>query len=48
MKTPNEEERGADEFVEELLHGEDSQAEPDELPDDLVSDDDDLNSEGDE
>lgn len=47
-QTSNEEEHDAEEFAEELFRGEDSQAEPDELPDDRVSDDDDLNSEGDE
>ena len=46
--TPNEEEQDAVKLVDELLLADDSQAEPDELPDDLLSDDDDLNSEGDE
>jgi hypothetical protein len=47
--TPNKEEQAADEIDKESSPTEDSQAESDESPDDPVSsDDDDLNSEGDE
>jgi hypothetical protein len=45
----NDEEQDADGIDEELSPAEDSQAEPDESPDDPVSgDDDDSNREGDE